>query len=459
MNYWLDLRSLKRVLILIIFFSSSCAADARLKHFNPDSSIDIKHFGAKGDGVSDDYPAFRAAADYINEKGGGTLVISNGTYFLAPYYTKENPVADIVFRNCRNLNIIGKNAVISVNGKFHRGMDRVSHNYKYSTTKAVIPIRVIDSKDVTISGIEINGNVDKMTRDRGVVEGGGYLVWIQQCENVTIFDMWLHHAQSDGIYIGGGDKPTVNLKISNCTSSNNARQGLSITYLYNGFISHCRFLNTGITDGSYGRHSPAAGVDIEPNLVSNKTGKIVLDSCYFENNLGGQFLCTSPKSTSNVILRNSKLFAKESKSDYQVILAADSVLVENCEMDLGKGTLWPTWRRLPGSNVTISKCVIKSSYRGIVSSSINEKDTVTITNTSLIFTGDTLKSYFPYLQTKNLSFLNNKIYIPSSSIKSKGGATSLVQNALVSKGNKFYSETPATKPKVSYSGTREIKDQ
>jgi hypothetical protein len=218
-------------------------------------------------------------------------------------------------------------------------------------------------------------------------------------------------------------------------------------------------LNTGSTDGNYGRHSPAAGVDIEPNLVSNKTGKIVLDSCYFEGNRGGQFLCTSPKTTSNIVLKNSQLIAKESKSNYQVILAADSVLVENCEMDLGKGNLWPTWKVLPGSNVTIVNCVIKSSNQGILSSSINEKDKVTITNTSLIFTGDTLKSYFPYLQTKNLSFLNNKIYIPSSSIKSKGGVTSLVQNALVSKGNKFYSETSATKPKVSYSGTREIKDQ
>jgi len=91
MNYSLDLYSVKRVLIVIFFFSASCAVDARKKFSPQGSEIDIKHFGAKGDGVSDDYPAFRAAVDYINKNGGGTLIISKGTYFLAPYYTKDKP--------------------------------------------------------------------------------------------------------------------------------------------------------------------------------------------------------------------------------------------------------------------------------------------------------------------------------------------------------------------------------
>jgi len=349
MNYLPEKLKRTGALMLVIFSCSYCTANARFKYFPPkDSAIDIKQFGAKGDGVSDDYSAFKAAANYINKKGGGTLIISKGTYFLAPYSTKEKPVADIGFNNCTGLNIIGKNAVISVNGKFHRSVGKTSGNYKYSDTRAIVPIHVRNSKDVTITGLEINGNVDKMTRDPGVVESGGFLVWIEEGENVKLSDLVLHHAQSDGIYVGAGKKPTVNFKMVNCTLKNNARQGLSITFLYNASIKNCWFLNTGITDGNYGLHSPAAGVDIEPNQTSPKTGKIVLDSCYFENNRGGQFLCTSPKSTSNIVLKNSRLLAKDSKSNYQVILAADSVLVENCEMGLGQGNLWPTWKPLPG---------------------------------------------------------------------------------------------------------------
>jgi hypothetical protein len=67
-----------------------------------------------------------------------------------------------------------------------------------------------------------------------------------------------------------------------------------------------------------------------------------------------------------------------------------------------------------------------------------------------------LKSYFPYLRTKNLVFTDNKVLIPAKTMKS--GTTSLVQNALVATGNEFYSDNKAVKPRVSYDGTKERKN-
>src|SRR5436305_2235308 len=123
--------------------------------------------------------------------------------------------------------------------------------------------------------------------------------------------------------------------MNNVRSLNNARQGLSITGLRKAQIESCTFNNTGYT-GNYGFHRPAAGVDIEPTQIrdSIKTGDILFEDCHFENNLGGQFLCTSPALTSNVTIRNSVFTGVDSFSRYEVILAADSVLADNCSFNL-----------------------------------------------------------------------------------------------------------------------------
>ncbi|RYZ61233.1 MAG: hypothetical protein EOO14_05525 [Chitinophagaceae bacterium] len=44
---------------------------------------DIKSFGAKGNGRTNDHEAFRKAAAFFNARGGnGKLVISKGTYIF-----------------------------------------------------------------------------------------------------------------------------------------------------------------------------------------------------------------------------------------------------------------------------------------------------------------------------------------------------------------------------------------
>ncbi|GIN71455.1 hypothetical protein J14TS2_19300 [Bacillus sp. J14TS2] len=60
------------------------------------ASISVKDFGAIGDGKADDSPAFQAAIDVIKEKGGGTLIIPQGEYWIS----------QAVFL-CDNITIIG----------------------------------------------------------------------------------------------------------------------------------------------------------------------------------------------------------------------------------------------------------------------------------------------------------------------------------------------------------------
>ncbi len=51
--------------------------------------IDVRDYGAVGDGVTNDWPAFEAADAAAN---GRTVVVSPGSYYLASHFTFDNPV-------------------------------------------------------------------------------------------------------------------------------------------------------------------------------------------------------------------------------------------------------------------------------------------------------------------------------------------------------------------------------
>ena len=64
-------------------------------------TFDVRDFGAKGDGTTNDSAAFRAAAQALNEAGGGVLNIPKGAYIVGgqthedgkfPYYRAERIV-------------------------------------------------------------------------------------------------------------------------------------------------------------------------------------------------------------------------------------------------------------------------------------------------------------------------------------------------------------------------------
>jgi hypothetical protein len=65
---------------LVGYQQSGTGAAARTVQDKLRESVSVKDFGAKGDGTTDDAPAFRAAAAYLESFGGGTLRVPAGTY-------------------------------------------------------------------------------------------------------------------------------------------------------------------------------------------------------------------------------------------------------------------------------------------------------------------------------------------------------------------------------------------
>lgn len=52
--------------------------------------INVKDYGAKGDGVTDDVAAFQAAEDTVSTAGGGTIIVPAGTYIVSePFFHRS----------------------------------------------------------------------------------------------------------------------------------------------------------------------------------------------------------------------------------------------------------------------------------------------------------------------------------------------------------------------------------
>ena len=63
--------------------ASQIVQDIERPQIPDDYSVNIKDMGAKGDGTSDDLPILQQAIDETSERGGGRVIVPEGTYYLA----------------------------------------------------------------------------------------------------------------------------------------------------------------------------------------------------------------------------------------------------------------------------------------------------------------------------------------------------------------------------------------
>jgi len=421
------------------------------------ATFNVKDYGAKGDGFSNDYSAIKKVIDQINKLKTGVIYFPKGTYYIGEYHHDNNNISDLELINCDDVKIYGDAAIISLKGDFNRTITRTSSKHVFSNISSIIPIKISNCKNVSIESLEIDGNIDQTTRDKGVVEGLGYLVYISESANVTLRNLYLHHAQTDGLIIRGKNKPTINLSAFNLIMANNARQGMTIGALFDGRFVNCKFINTGITEGAYGKHAPSAGVDIEPGNQSKlAVNNIKFEQCSFKNNLGAQFICTSPQSSTNISIVNCEIESAVNSSKYQLILAGDNMLVQNSKINCANGNVYITWGNLQTGNVVFKDNEIKSALNGIVCIKKENIGKIVISGNQITYTGITpVKSFFPYIQSKGLTFTNNKIFIPAKLLKASG-YSALVQLADTAYDNSFYTELNHIQPKVSYSGVKSL---
>jgi hypothetical protein len=426
------------------------------------SSFNVLNYGADPSGATDSYQAFQDWAQAITSAGGGVGLVPPGTYTidrvlnLDAFGAYHSEVRNFVFEKCNGLRLVGYGATINMKGDILKTRDSTSvdghGNAVFHANLKMVGFVIQNCDNVSIEGFDINGNADLVTEDSDgshpFVEGGDDILSICGSRNVTIRNMRIHHAWTDGISVrrtypikpsnmGIGCQQVV---IENCEVYANARCNIAGHELRHMRISDCRLHHGGFTGGVIA-YLPACNIDIEPDPVltdlspsdwSDKTGTpsglrfIILENCEFVDGKASNVLINVR--FSHFLVRGC-FFSNANNSDFPCVFSVPYCSIQDSEIDTRTGRIDVALTgTLPGGNVfTMERCLIRATsgeglaiipQQGFVAQAL-------IANCRFICeaTSPTTKS-FPLLETGQdmlmLTFRDNYTFIPSESYSGSG---------------------------------------
>lgn len=378
--------------------------------------------------------ALREAARQFSEgEISGALVIPPGDYSIDRPKILNGPNAngagDVAWIGIEGLVIEGYGARIDVFGAFHRA-DDTGGGVSYHET--ICPFKFINCKDVVLRGVELDGNVDEMTRDPTVVEGACNGIVYESTEGWVIEDVYVHHFANDGVLLAysaadasGHYRATKKGYARGLRSKYNARQGLSAVQAYDATFIKCEFSWTGRYAGTYPAHSPAAGVDIEPDYsvasgsTDVNTGLLTFIDCVSDENQGGALLCAYT-SISDVTWRGGLLRVGGGGVGITTGMAVDgwNLLIEGALIDMGSKHCLATYYGYADGSVTFRGCEL----RGTDSVFISDKNTpLLVENCRFIGEHTTpTAANFPYIANVNAVLRNNYFFVPKEAHNGPG---------------------------------------
>ncbi|HUR80312.1 MAG TPA: glycosyl hydrolase family 28-related protein [Thermoanaerobaculia bacterium] len=342
-----------RILLVLVLGAPAFAASPRV--------LNVRDFGAAGDGITDDYEAMQFAATVLcAAPSGSRLVYPPGTYRVDRFRLFRGPVRngveDITYRNCHGVTISGYGAKIEVKGDFFQPADFQDGGAWFSYTKQLTPFFLVDSTDFTIEGFEMDGNVDRMTRDPRSLEDASAGIMTRRCSRYLLRDLDIHHFSVDSILLGWLDFDDVfiadrDARVENVRGHHNGRVGLVIGHARGAWVVRSTFTDIGETDGAFPPFSPEAGVDVEPDFgveddLDVATGEVYFIDSTFRGCKGPEFAAASPRRVDSVVVYGANVVS-ESNADaaYAFVVGPKTALVERSSIDLrqGKGVILGAW--------------------------------------------------------------------------------------------------------------------
>lgn len=220
--------------------------------------VDVRNFGARGNGSSDDTAAFQRAIDSL-PSAGGTVTVPAGNYVI-------DPTRKVRLRSKMHLKLASGAKL------------RAKRN---SADRAYV-LMLYKVSDVEVSGGEIIGDRDTHL---GTTGEWGHGIQVLGSSRVTVRDILISKCWGDGICVGGAmvanadPIPSQDVVVANIVSTGSRRHGLTIANAHDVKVYDCEFSNSrGLSFG--------CGIDIEPSNTHspNTASNIHIENCLFQDN-------------------------------------------------------------------------------------------------------------------------------------------------------------------------------
>ena len=402
-----------KITSILIFLSTISWAQTSI-------NINVSQFGANGNDKKDDTQSFHTSIDYLANKGGGTLSIPKGNYYIShlKFFGKKYS----------NITIKGDKAVINQITPKNR---KTVHNGLYKTFSEryaadgcfVFDAQVSNQKDdtnsiknINISGLNFQSDVKNKGFDELLHQLSAHGVSNFVVENCSFTGFF-----GDGIAINAGTDLAIysyaynkNVEIRNCSFdgvNKDNRQGISIYYCDGFLIENSSFKN--IT-----RKNMPGAIDIEPDrdFLVSRNGTI--RNCSFDN-IGGI-------AAVNIVMFPSTVSNQFSNKNYVIenctfnnVNSAVGVIGNNSFKTFNSEEDYVTFRNSKVTN-SFSALDIRKGY-GVLIDNVDFTNIYTTTNnlvtdggaTDITFkncTFDTIKNrngFGFHGQTKSINFIGN----------------------------------------------------
>ncbi|HWV70411.1 MAG TPA: right-handed parallel beta-helix repeat-containing protein [Pseudosphingobacterium sp.] len=381
------------------------------------SVVNVKYFGAKGNGLSDDTDAIQTVLDLYDHV---FLPNSGNEYRISAH----DPDRD----NETSGYLIDVGGISLKNGQFLEFEKGAKLKAINANKNAYNIIRCVNIENFRIDNAHLIG-----TKDENQATSGewGYGLAIMGCKSGLINNIYAEKCWGDGINLqvlaaghAGVPQLTNNHYIifQNGVSDNNRRQGASVEGGVEIYFNNVVFSNTVGT-------APQYGVDIEPWGNDNIVDGVYFNSCIFKDNKTGGLLVWGSM-ISNVFVNNCRFVSPEHKTYHHFSTGRNpkNIKLSNCYFDSNVRNMTVRGGEIEVFNCELNNlCVINESlddiflfetkkmvfeacnFKGGLSTTVKNKELIV---KECIF--DSIPAYSIYSESQktviqNSHFLNGKI--------------------------------------------------
>ncbi|MDO6807529.1 PKD domain-containing protein [Zobellia galactanivorans] len=275
--------------------------------------------GSSNGGSSGNYPSNAVFASSFGFKSGDATaafeaaIKSGSSYVVIDKQSSDWVIEPMKFFNLRDMTIVFEAGVVlrAKPGAYGGVSDHI--------------FQMVSPTNITIEG---NGATFQMNKSEYTSGEGRHGLSIYGGKDIKISDLIIKDTGGDGIFITRTSSKTFseNITLTNITSQNNRRQGMSITSGENIYIRNCKFINTSGT-------KPEAGVDLEPDYPYERLVNINFSNCQFSGNDSSGFHLATLKMNSS----STPISVKVTDSEFSHNMKSPSEGVTGTEIYLSQG--------------------------------------------------------------------------------------------------------------------------